>query len=81
MGETFLIARHMGNRGTAILKMNQREAIRVIRENRGSDFQLAVLGGKDLHAVKRVYAEYAPFQKVSSVEGLLSYVEKKSLHT
>ena len=80
MGETFLIARHMGDRGTAILKMDQRDAVQVIRENRGADFQLAVLGGKNLNAVKRVYGEYAPYHTVSSLDGLLSYVKKKPLH-
>lgn len=80
MGETFLIARYMGDRGTAILKINQRDAVKVIRENRGADFQLAVLGGKDLNAVKRVYGEYAPYHSVTSLDGLFSYVEKKPLH-
>ncbi|MBE1554174.1 hypothetical protein [Sporosarcina limicola] len=45
MCETFLIARHMGVRGTAILKIDRGKAIQVLRDNRGVDFQLAVLGG------------------------------------
>ncbi|WP_394120327.1 hypothetical protein [Planococcus donghaensis] len=79
MSETFLIARHMGDRGTAILKTNQREAIRAIRENRGTAFQLAVLGGKNINAVKRVYGEYAPYHTVDSLDGLLSHVKKNSV--
>ena len=69
----------MGDRGTAILKTNQREAIRAIRENRGTAFQLAVLGGKNMNAVKRVYGEYAPYYTVDSLDGLLSYVKKDSI--
>ena len=80
MGETFLIARHMGERGTAILKMERREAIKVIRENLGADFQLAILGGKNINAVQRVYGEYAPYYSVDSLEGLFSYVKKKAMH-
>ncbi|MDQ0428521.1 hypothetical protein QOZ98_001347 [Planomicrobium stackebrandtii] len=76
MGETFLIARHMGGRETAILKTSHREAVRAIRENKGTAFQLAVLGGKNINTVKRVYGEYAPYRTVDSLDGLLSYVKR-----
>ena len=79
MGETFLIARYMGDRGTAILKTNHREAVRAIRENRGTAFQLAVLGGKNINAVKRVYGEYAPYHTVDSLDSLFSHVKKNSV--
>jgi len=79
MGEIFLIARHMDDRGTAILKTSHREAVRTIRENRGTAFQLAVLGGKNINAVKRVYGEYAPYHTVDSLDSLLSHVKKNSV--
>lgn len=79
MGETFLIARHTGGRETAILKTSRREAVRAIRENRGTAFQLAVLGGKNINAVKRVYGEYAPYHTVDSLDSLLSHVKKNSV--
>ena len=66
-----MYARKTGLEGTSILPLPKNEAIKVMKENRGCDFQLGVLGGADLQSVMRVYGEFAPYQKVESVQELL----------
>ena len=64
MSSSFLYARKTGVGGTSILPLPNSEAIKVMKENRGCDFQLGVLGGADLQSVMRVYGEFAPYKKV-----------------
>lgn len=69
---SFLYARKTGVKGTSILPLSHIDAIQVMKENRGCNFQLGVLGGPDLQTVMRVYGEFAPYQRVESVQELLS---------
>lgn len=71
MSSTFIFARKMGKLGTAILPLPRKEAVQLMREYMDEDFQLGVLGGKDLQTVMKVYGEYAPYHKVDTVEQLL----------
>ncbi|MEZ7171753.1 hypothetical protein [Sporosarcina sp. OR05] len=76
---SFLYARKPGINATAILPMTQKDALRVMKANRGIDFQLGVLGGPDLETVTRVYGEFAPYRKVNTLEELfhqMNYQEK-----
>lgn len=68
MSSSFLYARRTGIRGTYILPLSIIDAILVMKENRGCDFQLGVLGGADLQSVMRVYGEFAPYKRVHSVQ-------------
>lgn len=72
MSSSFLYARITGVRGTSILPLTNIEAIKVMKQNRGSDFQLGVLGGADLQTVMRVYGEFAPYKKVETVQELFN---------
>lgn len=71
MSSSFLYAKKPEVSGTLILPLPNLEAINVMKENRGCDFQLGVLGGADLQSVMRVYGEFAPYKKVESVQELL----------
>jgi len=79
MSSSFLYARKTGVRGTLILPLSNSEAIKVMKENRGCDFDLGVLGGADLLSVMRVYGEFSPYKKVESVQELLSTMGSPSL--
>lgn len=41
---------------------------------RNTDYQIGMLGGKDLSSIKRVYGEFAPYHKVSSVDELVKQI-------
>ncbi|WP_153721072.1 hypothetical protein [Sporosarcina cascadiensis] len=75
MEYSFLYARRTGVKATAILPMSKKEAIGVMKSNRGIDFQLGVLGGGDLETVTRVYGEFAPYKKVGSVQELFEQMD------
>lgn len=73
MRKTYLYARRVGMGGTAILEIDRREAISVMKENRKCGFQLGILGGPNVDVVKRVYGEFAPFKKVESIQELAEF--------
>lgn len=79
VSSSFLYARKTGIRGTSILPLSNVEAINVMKQNRGVDFQLGVLGGADLQTVMRVSGEFAPYTKVESVQELLGTMASSSL--
>lgn len=72
---SFLYARKPGIKATVILPMEKKDALNVMKANRGLDFQLGVLGGTDFETVTRVYGEFAPYRKVNSVEELFEQME------
>jgi len=74
VASTYIFARKMGELGTTILPMPRKEAVQLMRKYMEADFQLGVLGGRDLKTIKSVYGEYAPYKKVNSVEELLQSV-------
>ena len=74
---SFLYARKPGVKATAILPMDKKKALRLMKENRGIDFQLGVLGGSDLETVTRVYGEFAPYRKVKTVEEMFDQMNYK----
>ncbi|WP_461207860.1 hypothetical protein [Clostridium sp. DL1XJH146] len=74
MRKSYLYARRTGISGTAMLEISRREAIEIMKKNRGVDFQLGILGGADYSEVIRVYGEFAPYKKVLSVEELIDFV-------
>ncbi|GEN85068.1 hypothetical protein SLU01_33800 [Sporosarcina luteola] len=74
---SFLYARRSGGKATAILPMDKKDALRVMKANRGIDFQLGVLGGADLETVTRVYGEFAPYRRVKTIEELFEQVDYK----
>lgn len=74
---SFLYARKPGVKATAILPMDKKTALRLMKENRGIDFQLGVLGGSDLETVTRVYGEFAPYRKVKTVEEMFDQMNYK----
>ncbi|PIC94628.1 hypothetical protein CSV69_15805 [Sporosarcina sp. P26b] len=65
---SFLYARKPSVKAIAILSVDKINALRLMKENRGIDFQLGVLDGSDLETVTRVYGEFAPYRKVKTVE-------------
>lgn len=75
MESSFLYARKPGVTSTAILPMSKKDALHVMKSNRGIDFQLGVLGGSDLETVTRVYGEFAPYYKVKNVQELFDQME------
>lgn len=66
-----LYARKRGHRETRVIELDSREAINIIRQNRKCGFQLGMIGSTNLNSVARVYGEFAPFRRVSSVDELL----------
>lgn len=76
MSKTYLFARKIGIGGTAILETTIRDAVDIMRKNRNVDFQLGILSGSSYDSIKKVYSEYAPYKKVSTVDELLQSVKK-----
>lgn len=66
-----LYARKRGGGETRLIELYSKEAIKIIKQNRKCDFQLGMIGSTNLQSVARVYGEFEPFKKVSSVEDLL----------
>lgn len=77
MESSFLYARKKGVKATAILPMPQKDALQVMKSNRGIDFQLGVLGGSDLKTVTRVYGEFAPYRKVNTIQEMFAQMNYK----
>ena len=75
MGQTYVFARKVGIQGTALLEMNRKDAVHLMRHHRKSGFQLGVLGGANLQSIQKVYGEYAPFKKVDTVDQLLEVIK------
>lgn len=71
--QMLLYARKCGRGETRIIELDSREAIKIMKENRKCGFQLGMIGSTNLHSVARVYGEFAPFKKVSSVDELLKH--------
>ena len=67
-----LYARKRGRGETLVVEIEGKEALKVMRENRGCDFQLGMLGSTDLNTAVKVYGEFAPYKKVQSVQELLA---------
>lgn len=78
MEPSFLYARKPGVTTTAIMPMPKKDALRIMKSNRGIDFQLGVLGGSDLETVTRVYGEFAPYRKVKSVQEMFDQMGYKT---
>ena len=66
-----LYARKRGRGETRVIELDSREAIKILKQNRKCGFQLGMIGSTNLNSVARVYGEFAPFKKVSSVDELL----------
>jgi len=75
MKKAFLVARKVGIGGTAILETTRKQAISVMRLNRGKAYQIAILGGPNYDTVRKVYGEYSPFRRVNTVDELIKDVE------
>lgn len=74
MNKAFLYARKTGRAGTYVVELPMDEAVKVIRNNRGSGIQIGILGGSDFSTVKRVYGEFAPYYQVKDVQSALRKV-------
>ena len=66
-----LYARKREYRETRVIELDSKETIKIIKQNRKCSFQLGMIGSTNLNSVARVYGEFAPFKKVSSVDELL----------
>lgn len=75
MDQTYVFARKVGTKGTALLEMNRKDAIRLMRHHRKAGFQLGILGGANIQSIQKVYGEYAPFKKVDTVDQLLNVIK------
>lgn len=66
-----LYARKRGRGETRVIELDSREAIKIMKQNRKCGFYLGMTGSTNLNSAVRVYGEFAPFKKVSSVDELL----------
>lgn len=71
MGKTYLFARKVGIEETRILEVDMKSAVGIMRQNRNPGYQLGILTGPDYSMISRVYGEYSPFKRVSSVDELI----------
>ena len=69
--QVLLYTRKRGRGETRVIELDSREAIKILKQNRKCGFQLGMIGSTNLNSVARVYGEFAPFKKVSSVDELL----------
>ncbi len=74
--KTYIFARKVGANATKIMEIDKKEALRVMRENRNSEYQLGILTGGSFDTVIKVYGEYAPFHKVSTIRELVKSNKK-----
>jgi len=74
--KTYIFARKAGTNPTKIMEIDKKEAVRIIRENRNSEYQLGMLTGGSFDTVIKVYGEYAPFHKVKTIHELVKPDEK-----
>ncbi|MDN5343502.1 MAG: hypothetical protein PWP28_2382 [Oceanotoga sp.] len=72
---SYLYARRVGKKGTWLIKMDMKKALKIIKENDEMRDYLGVIGGKNINSLKRTYGEYAPFKEVDSLEEI-----KKEMH-
>lgn len=75
MGKVYLYARRTGTGGTALLETSMKSAIQAMRTYRKAEYQLGILNGPSESSVKKVYGEFAPFKKVSSMAELVATVQ------
>ncbi|TYQ15252.1 UNVERIFIED_CONTAM: hypothetical protein Cloal_1680 [Acetivibrio alkalicellulosi] len=74
--KTYIFARKIGTSATKIMEIDKKEAVRVMKENRNSDYQLGMLTGGSFDTVIKVYGEYAPFHRVKTIQELVKPDEK-----
>lgn len=60
---------------TYLVEATVKEYIELARKKRRCGYKLGVFGARDLETICRVYIEYAPFKKVSSIEELIVFME------
>ena len=75
MDQTYVFARKVDIQGTALLEMNRKDAVRLMRQHRKTGAQLGILGGANLQSIQKVYGEYAPYKKVNTVDQLLAVIK------
>lgn len=75
MSKIYLFARKVGRGGTAVMETTIKDAVGVMKGNRRADYQLGILSGSNYSSLMKVYGEYAPFRRVSTVEDLVKSVE------
>ena len=63
MSTTFLYVREPGNRGTIVYRIDRKEAIKVMRKYRKSEYQIGILSAKNIESLRCVYGEFAPFKE------------------
>ena len=51
--------------------LNVKSAVGIMRQNRKPGYQLGILTGPNYNMISRVYGEYSPFKRVSSVDELI----------
>ena len=74
MSSTYIYIRKTGIEGTKVMKMTRKEAMGIIRQHRGSDYQIGILGGKNLRSISMVYGEFMPYFEVERKEDLLNNI-------
>lgn len=65
---TYLYARRVGKSGTLLLKMDMKQALKILREDTELREYLGIIGSKNINSLKRTFGEYAPFREVNSLE-------------
>lgn len=65
---TYLYARRVGKPGTLLLKMDMKEALKILREDTKLREYLGIIGTKNINSLKRTFGEYTPFKEVNSIE-------------
>ena len=63
MNAAFLYIRKPGHRGTIVYRMDRKEAVRVMRKQRKTKYQIGILSAKNIESLRRVYGEFAPFKE------------------
>lgn len=66
--KVFLFVRKTGVAGTNIIEIDRKEAMKFVRENRKSNFQVGILMGNSYDDILDVYGEYAPLRKVNNLK-------------
>lgn len=75
MSSSYLYIRKVGIKGTKVLETTRKNALAIIKANRKSDYQIGILGGRNLDVIKRVYGEFAPFIEVETEKELTDTIK------
>lgn len=71
MSDVYVYVRKVGLGGTKVFRTSRLKALDIIESHLDSDYQIGILGGRDLSTITRVYGEFRPYHEVSTEAELL----------